>query len=89
MSLVKCLHLFSAGKKSKIIHKAEEIGNHAEGQKYNNLEPCIGDWRKKKKTCLRVVNENRREFHNGIQNFAQFKRYKKEQLSFPFKVAAR
>ena len=40
-------HTFRAKEKLRIIEEAENIGNHAEGRKYDVRESCIPDWRKK------------------------------------------
>ena len=39
---------FTAIENLRIIDKAENIGNHAAGRKYDVSESCIRDWRKKK-----------------------------------------
>ena len=39
--------LFMAKEKLRIIEEAENVGNRAEGRKYDVNESCIRDWRKK------------------------------------------
>ena len=40
-------HSFTAKEKLRIIEEAENIGNRAEGRKYDVSESCIRDWCKK------------------------------------------
>ena len=49
---------FMAKEKLMIIEEAENIGNRAEGRKYDVSESCIRDWCKKTKRDLqrRIVN---------------------------------
>ena len=49
---------FTAKEKVRTIEEAENIGNRAEGEKYNVSESCIRDWRKKTKCDLQrlIVN---------------------------------
>ena len=52
---------FTAKEKLRIIEKAENIGNHAAGRKYDVSKSYIHDWHKKTMR-LREENSNHREF---------------------------
>ena len=45
--------LFTAKEKLRIIVEAENIGNRAEGRKYDVSESCICDWSKKQNETYR------------------------------------
>ena len=44
---------FTAKEKLRIIEEAENIGNRAEGRKYDVSENCIHDWHKKQNATYR------------------------------------